>query len=261
MKNLLSPLVLSLSVWSSAASAEEKPEEVPLFELRTYHAAPGKLDALLTRFRDHTVELFTKHGMTNVGYWVPVENPDNLLVYLMAYPDKKARDASWKAFLADPDWKKAAAASQVDGKLVEKVDGIFMKPTDFSEGFTAVIPNKSANEKHLFEMRTYTATPRNLPRLHSRFRDATQALFKTHGMTNLAYFQLTPDQKGTENTLIYFLAHNDAAAAKKSWDDFRNDPEWIVAKRASEKPVSKSLTADKGVKSVFLEATDFSPVK
>jgi uncharacterized protein YbaA (DUF1428 family) len=173
-------------------TAFEPKLEGQLLELRTYHAPAGKLDALLARFRDHTCKLFTKHGMTNVGYWVPVENPDNLLIYLMAYPDKEARDASWKAFAADPDWKKAQAESEVDGKLVAKVDQVFMEPTDFSEGFAKIIPDhpegvKSkglhipfeefvpapAGNEHLFEMRTYTATPGHLKNLHARFRDHT----------------------------------------------------------------------------------------
>lgn len=251
-----------------------------VLELRTYHAAPGKLDALLTRFREHTVDLFTKHGMTNVGYWVPVENPDNLLIYLMAYPNKEARDASWKAFMADPEWKKAAGESEVNGKLVEKVEQIFMTPTDFSEGFAPVVPDPRgviqtgvdsqrpegrrrarAEKDHLFEMRTYTATPGHLENLHARFRDHTMALFKKHAMTNLAYFQLAPDQAGAENTLLYFIAHKDAGSATKSWEAFRADPDWIAAKAASEKGAGGSLTTDGGVKSVFLKPTDFSPVK
>jgi hypothetical protein len=250
-----------------------EPEDRVL-ELRTYHAAPGKLDALLTRFRDHTCKLFVKHGMINIGYWVPAENPDNLLIYLMAYRGKNARDASWKAFLEDPQWKKAQAASEVDGKLVEKVDQVFMTPTDFSEGFAKIIPDRPKNvpdqyeyfpapagNEHLFEMRTYTTTPGHLPNLHARFRDHTCALFKKHGTTNLAYFQFTPDQPGAENTLLYFIAHKDMDSATKSWDGFRADPEWIAAKMASEKEAGGSLTVDDGVKSVFLEPTDFSPVK
>ncbi|MBC7979190.1 MAG: NIPSNAP family protein, partial [Armatimonadetes bacterium] len=112
-----------------------------------------------------------------------------------------------------------------------------------------------------YEMRTYTATPGNLPALHSRFRDHTQALFEKHRMTNLGYFNLTPDQKNADSTLLYFLAHEDAAAAVKSWIDFRSDPVWVAAKEASEKQTGKSLTAEEGIKSMFLEPTDFSPLR
>lgn len=226
-----------------------------IYELRTYHANDGKLDALLARFRDHTTKLFEKHGMTNVGYWVPVENRDNLLIYLMAYPDRESRDSSWEAFSNDSEWKKTAAESEVDGKLVGKVDSVFMKPTDFSVGFGELFSGG------IYEMRTYTSTPGHLPNLHARFRDHTLGLFAKHGMNNHAYFVLSPGQPGAENTLIYFISHKDMDSATKSWEAFRADPEWIETKMASEKEAGGSLTADDGVKSVFLRATDFSPVK
>src|SRR5262245_30292895 len=102
-----------------------------IFELRTYYAHPGKLDALHARFRDHTTKLFEKHGMTNIGYLTPVENPDNKLVYILAYPSREAREKSWKAFLSDPDWKKAAQASEASGPLVAKFESQFLTATDY----------------------------------------------------------------------------------------------------------------------------------
>lgn len=104
------------------------------FEMRTYVAAEGKLDALHARFRDHTTALFEKHGMTNVGYWVPTDGPEaaNTLVYILAYPSREAREASWKAFVNDPEWTKAKEASEVNGPLVEKVISQFLAPTDYS---------------------------------------------------------------------------------------------------------------------------------
>jgi hypothetical protein len=115
-------------------AAEKSSTTGRYFEQRTYHAAPGKLEALHKRFRDHTLRLFEKHGIENVGYWTPADGDEagNTLVFLLAYPDKEARDASWKAFAQDPDWKKAHAASEADGPLVEKVDQLFMSPTDYS---------------------------------------------------------------------------------------------------------------------------------
>lgn len=257
LKTLQSAALLVVAA-ASVLSAAEPEQDSKLYELRTYHAEAGKLDALLHRFHDHTVKLFEKHGMTNVGYWVPVENPDRLLIYLLAYPDMKSRDESWKAFLGDPDWKKAAADSEVDGKLVGKIDQWFLKPTDFSMSFKQ--PTTDGAER-LFEMRTYTATPGNLLALHARFRDHTRTLFTRHGMTNLGYFQPVPEQKGADNTLVYFLAHANQAGAEKSWDAFRKDPEWVAAKSASETAAGGSLTTEGGVVSVFLKPTDFSPVK
>lgn len=241
----------------SLAAAEDKAKDCRLYELRTYHAEPGKLDALLARFRNHTLRLFEKHGMTNIGYWLPVENKDNLLVYLLAYPDRNARDASWKAFLADDDWKKAAAASEKDGRLVSQADQLFLTATDFSPGFGPV----GGSGGRLFEMRTYTTPAGKLAALHSRFRDHTLGLFSQHGMTNLGYFQPVPGQPAAGETLLYFLAHKDAAAAQKSWDAFRADSAWVAVKKASEDAAGGSLTVPDGVVSIFLKPTDFSPLQ
>jgi NIPSNAP len=105
-----------------------------LFEMRTYTANEGKLEALNARFRNHTNKLFVKHGMELIGYWIPTDpkKSQNTLIYILAYPSKEARDASWKAFQADPEWKRAAAESEKDGKLVSKVVSEFMTPTDYS---------------------------------------------------------------------------------------------------------------------------------
>src|SRR5438105_15153947 len=90
------------------------------FEMRKYTAAEGKLEALHARFRDHTNALFLKHGMTVIGYWTPTEGEraKNTLVYILAYPDREAREKMWKEFQADPDWVKARTESEKDGKLV-----------------------------------------------------------------------------------------------------------------------------------------------
>ena len=107
-----------------------------VFELRTYTAAPGKLEALKTRFRDHTVKLFTKHGMKHVGYWTPADAPqsDNTLIYVLMHDSREAAQKSWAAFRADPEWIKARDASQKDGSLTAPngVQSVFMNPTDFS---------------------------------------------------------------------------------------------------------------------------------
>lgn len=104
------------------------------FEMRTYHCADGKLEALHNRFREHTNRLFKKHGIEMIGYWTPADEPasKNTLVFLLAYPSREARDKSWDAFGNDPEWKKAKAESERDGPLVTKVDQLFMNPTDYS---------------------------------------------------------------------------------------------------------------------------------
>lgn len=128
---LSSLLIFALAL---LAAAGLRAEDSRVFEMRIYTAAEGKLDALHARFRDHTTALFEKHGMTNIGYWVADENTANQLTYIVAYPSREAREASWKAFLADPDWIKAKAASEADGKILIQggVKSVLMTPTDYS---------------------------------------------------------------------------------------------------------------------------------
>ncbi len=254
LRTFLLTTMLAASLPSFAAEPDTR-----CFEMRTYYAPAGKLDDLLARFRDHTVKLFEKHGITNIGYWVPLDNKDNKLVYIIAFPNREARegkDGSWKAFAADPAWQEARKASEVNGKLVEKVEFVFLTATDFSP---AIKPSVAG--PRVFELRTYTTTPGNLGRLQGRFRDHTLALFAKHGMTNLFYWTPMADQKGADNTLVYLLAHKDADAAKASFGAFRADPAWVAAKEASEKAGGGSLTVPDGVKSEFLKAMDFSPVR
>jgi len=107
-----------------------------VYEMRTYTAPDGKLEALKTRFRDHTVRLFERHGITNIGYWTPADAPAsaNTLVYIIAHNSREAAKASWAAFNADPEWQKARTASMVDGQsLTTKVESVFLNPVDFSK--------------------------------------------------------------------------------------------------------------------------------
>jgi len=105
-----------------------------VFELRTYTTLDGKLDALNARFRDHTVHIFKKHGMTSIGYWVPQDGPQhgNTLVYIIAHASREAAKANWDAFRADPEWQKVQKESEANGKIVSKVESVFLDPTDYS---------------------------------------------------------------------------------------------------------------------------------
>ena len=117
-----------------AARAQEHDHGEHVFELRTYTASPGKLSDLEARFRNHTVGLFEKHGMTNVGYWVPTDEPlsENTLIYVLEHESRDAAQASWDAFRADPEWLEARAESERNGRLAAKVEAVFMKATDYS---------------------------------------------------------------------------------------------------------------------------------
>lgn len=120
---------------SAAAASPSVAKDSRTFELRTYYAHPGKLEDLHARFRQHTVRLFEKHGMTVVGFWAPTSPADaaaNTLVYVLGYPSDAAREASWKGFGADPEWIAARDASERNGKLVAKVESVIMKATDYS---------------------------------------------------------------------------------------------------------------------------------
>ena len=105
-----------------------------VYELRVYHAAPGKLPDLLARFRNHTMKLFERHGIHNVAYWTPVDEPqkNDTLIYILRHPSREAATANWKSFQDDPEWKSVRDKSEENGKLVEKVDSTFMALTDFS---------------------------------------------------------------------------------------------------------------------------------
>ena len=116
----------------NTASYAQSSEKV--FELRMYTATPGNLANLQARFRDHTLRIFEKHGMTNVGYWSPTdpELAENTLIYLLAHESREAANASWRAFGQDTEWQAVAEASNVNGSILAGVERTWMKATDFS---------------------------------------------------------------------------------------------------------------------------------
>jgi hypothetical protein len=135
---LYSIALLSAGAWLGrtfdASAALEAQTKSQVFELRTYTAADGKLSDLHKRFRDHTLRIFQKHGMTSVGYWTPEDAPlsQNTLVYLLAHPSREAARQNWKEFASDPEWRKVAAESQANGPLTSKIESVFLDATDYS---------------------------------------------------------------------------------------------------------------------------------
>ena len=247
MKNILLFCLMSISFLGFA-----KKPDTRYYEMRIYYCHPGRLDALIQRFTNHTTKIFEKHGMTNVGYWIPNTNTDNALYYILSYPSQAARDTSWSHFGKDPEWRAVASKSEESGKIVAKVTSIFMHATDFSPN----IKPSSADADRTFEMRTYTAAPDKLPNILARFRDYTTKLFKKHGMDNIAYFTTIP-KDGSQPKLLYFLAHKSEAAGKASFDAFRLDPKWISVKGESEKD---GKIVDK-VETMYLSPTSFSTIR
>lgn len=142
MKTFLTALVLAAAIiTSSAADTTVAPvspsvaKDSRCFEMRTYYAAPGKLEALNARFRDHTCALFRKHGIEIVGFWIPADKDkgaENTLVYILAHKSREARDKSFADFGKDPAWKKAQSESEANGRLVEKVESVLLLATDYS---------------------------------------------------------------------------------------------------------------------------------
>ena len=128
--------LLPTAVWAAAQPEMAGPEgpASTVYELRIYHANEGKLDDLLKRFREHTTKIFEKHGMKNIAYWTPLDDPlkGRTLIYILAHPNREAAVSNWKSFSDDPEWQKVRDASEVNGKLVEKVDSTYMTMTDFS---------------------------------------------------------------------------------------------------------------------------------
>jgi hypothetical protein len=128
------PAVTLLPTAASAALQPKADSANSVYELRVYHTYEGKLNDLLKRFREHTTKLFEKHGIRNVAYWTPLDEPakSSTLIYILAHPSREAAAANWKAFQDDPEWKSVRDKSEENGKIVEKVDSTYMVLTDFS---------------------------------------------------------------------------------------------------------------------------------
>jgi hypothetical protein len=128
--------LLPASLWAASQQDNANPTKAStgVYELRVYHAAPGKLGDLQSRFREHTIKLFDRHGMKSVAYWTPLDEPEksNTLVYILQHPSREAAVANWKSFQDDPEWKSVHDKSEANGKLVEKVDSTFLALTNFS---------------------------------------------------------------------------------------------------------------------------------
>jgi hypothetical protein len=125
-------MMMSAASGLEAQSAGVKSDVV--YELRVYHTYDGKLDSLLTRFREHTITIFNRHGMKSIVYWVPTDEPlkGRTLFYVLEHPSREAATENWKTFREDPEWVKVSTESEANGKLVEKVDSTFLTRTDFS---------------------------------------------------------------------------------------------------------------------------------
>jgi hypothetical protein len=230
MKNLL--LCLTVCLLSFTAFAQQNSDmKSTYFEVRKYYANDGKLQDLLNRFQNHTMKLFEKAGMENIAYFLPVDNTDNSMTYILGYPNEAARDKMWQSFMNDPEWKKAYEESHINGPLVKSVDQTFM----------VLAPHLNDNPKPMpsgvIQMRTYTLLDGKVPNIQARFRDHTQALFEKQGLRNYTYWMTVP-KDGSQPKLLYLLGAKDQASFDAGFAAFLKDPEWIKARDASEIRVS-----------------------
>jgi hypothetical protein len=251
MKKLFLLTLLCAGLFSFAVNAKKTDNRY--FEMRIYYCHPGRLDALIQRFTNHTTKIFEKHGMTNVGYWIPTNNTDNALYYILAYPSKADRDSSWKHFSSDPEWKTVSKKSEETGKIVAKVTSVFMNATDFSP---KIKPSGGAIDQ-VFELRTYSQLPGRNPAILARFKDHTIKLFKQHGMKNIAYFTTIEKDPAVQSKLVYLVSHSSEEEAKSNWSGFGNDPKWKKVAADSEKD-GKIIEK---IESVYMKPTSFSTIR
>lgn len=272
VSTLLASVTMLVAVTSNEARAQEDGAPPPdkLYELRFYTTHEGRLPDLHARFREHTMRLFEKHGMENIIYWTVSEaaegdDPENMLVYILAHKDRDAAEASWHAFRNDPEWQEVRRKSEENGPILAKPPvSIYMKPTDFSPPDEPP-SGETDSTPRLFELRQYNTGEAGLPETVDRFRAGEAELFTRHGMTTVKFWTATDN-----SAFIYLLAHKDRETSRASWKgffgDFREFMREYNASRASREDADRDggrggqrRTARFEIR--FLVPTDYSPRK
>jgi len=280
IKSILSTIAIFL-IGGTAALAQS-PAISKLYELRTYVPESGRQSDVIKLISDGGMPLMKKHNISLVGAWTNVDPKDERVFTLISHKDKATSEASQTALQNDPAWKEIVQKTVIDGKkAVNSFTRIFLTVNDYSPALDV----KQVGNR-VFELRTYVATKGNLPALNARFKNYTLGLFSKHGMTNILYCSVldgepltcaklleavSPIGKGMAevdaslsaagNSLVYFIAHASPEAAKTNFGKFVADEEWTKAYKASEAAAGGSLTVKSGVKSLFLQPTEFSPLK
>ncbi|MEX1011590.1 MAG: NIPSNAP family protein [Balneolaceae bacterium] len=132
---ILGVLLLSLLAGWTPGTAESEPQvEEPVYQMRIYTAHEGKFEDLKTRFRDHTIRIFEKHGIESIGYWIPQPpaGDGNTLICIVSYENQAATETSWEAFVNDPEWQQVYEESNADGPIVRQAETFYMNSADFS---------------------------------------------------------------------------------------------------------------------------------
>lgn len=270
---LASYSILTISLGLASARGAEDPAMT--YQLRSYTTAPEKLDVLVERFQRVNLPLFQKHGITLIGAWTPHESDegDDRLVYLVGFPSMRAAELCWKNFATDPEWINAfEREKRIHNEVVTDVETVYLSPTDYSPALPAIAgravssinpedrakTDVSDDDRRLFELRRYVASPGKLDALNQRFREHTMGLFAKHGMTNILYTMPIEADQGATTTLVYFLAHPSYPRALNAWESFRGDPAWNQVREESQ-PDGVPLAAS--VERWMLVPTEFSPLK
>ena len=195
-----------------------------IYHLRIYDTLPGKLAALNHRFANHTTGYFKKHGIGMLGFWNDVIGVNERLTFILSYDSMEDMWERRNAFLTDPGWLKVKAETEVDGPLIDRVNGKILLTTPYSPE-----PNFTTGVQ---ELRIYQAVPGKMEALNQRFANHTDALFKKHGMEVVGYWT---EYVGTSNRLVYILGYSSLGDREKSWSSFGADPEWRKALEESER--------------------------
>lgn len=252
--SIVAAATASLAAAQSPAPPAAKVRETRVFELRTYYAAEGQLDALNARFRDHALRLYQKHGITPVGFWSPEGNPDNKLVFLLAYPSRAARDSSWRSLATDPEWVRARKASDRAGKLVKYIEEEFLTPTDYSP----VVAAGEGRRPRTFELRISTVRAADAAQMHAQLRANGAKELEEQGLTAVGFFTLDNPRQGPDVTLVSLLAR----IGEPTGSTRPADPILLVALgQPAMKPTAGTIVATDGKKAEVLRPTDYSPLK
>lgn len=268
-------------VFAAAAIGTAAEKETRTFELRVYSVEKGKQATVNTLIAKTGIKYMKKHDMELLGAWVPTDVADDRVILLVAHKDKASAVKNTDSLQADEGLRAEVGEALKGEQVITGIARFYLNATDYSP---AIKPATVGDR--VFELRTYVATPHNLDNLNARFRDHTLKLFEKHGMTNVAYFNLLegekttcgdllkgcaakgndkcdvkPDTEVKPLALVYMISHKSQEAAKASFVKFGQDPAWKAAYSESEKKGGGPLTAKNGVKSLFLKATDYSPMK
>ena len=192
--------------------------------------------------------------MTPIGFWSPEGNPDNKLVFLLAYPSRPARDAAWKSLATDPEWVRARKATDRAGKLVKYIEEEFLVPTDYSP---VVAANRNETPR-TFELRISTVRAADVGRMHAMLRSSGVKELEKQGLTPVGFFTLDNPQAGPDVTMVSLLARTgEPARARKP-----ADPILLIALgQPAMKPTTGTIAATDGKKAEILKPTDYSPLK